>query len=94
MFSRWGTALKYVFYQIPSWGLLILILIGISRWIDFKYYEKIEELRAKQETARQKIEELKRSGEEACEEIKGGVDKALDGLKEGLNRALSKFKGK
>jgi membrane protein implicated in regulation of membrane protease activity len=31
---RWQTALRYVVFQIPSWGLLILILIGIGRWVD------------------------------------------------------------
>jgi len=31
---RRRTALRYLLYQMPSWGLLILILIGVSRWID------------------------------------------------------------
>jgi membrane protein implicated in regulation of membrane protease activity len=31
---RRRTALRYLLYQIPGWVLLVLILIGISRWID------------------------------------------------------------
>lgn len=59
-----------------------------------KYYEKIEDLRAKQEVLKQKLQDLKGSGDEAWEELKTGVDKALDDLKDVINRAISRFKEK
>jgi membrane protein implicated in regulation of membrane protease activity len=31
---RWHTALRYVAFQVPSWALLILILMGIDHWVD------------------------------------------------------------
>ena len=34
MKRRWRTAIRYVAFQIPSWALLILILIGIDHWVD------------------------------------------------------------
>jgi multidrug resistance efflux pump len=84
--------------QLREWSAKIDLLKAkadkAKAEVKIKYYEKIEELRADQETARQKLQELKGSGEEAWGELKGGVDKAIGDLKEGLNRALAKFKGK
>ena len=84
--------------QLKEWSAKIDLLKAkadkAKAEVKIKYYEKIEELRGGQETARQKLQKLKGSGEGAWEELKGGVDKALKDLKEGLNRALSKFKGK
>lgn len=31
---RWRTGIRYVVFQVPSWALLILILMGIDRWVD------------------------------------------------------------
>lgn len=58
------------------------------------YKEKVENLRAQQEAARGKFQELKDSGEDAWEEIKVGLDNALEDLKGAFNRAKSKFKEK
>lgn len=59
-----------------------------------KYHGQIIELRIKQELARQRLHELKESGDEAWEELKAGVDKALEDLKDALSRAVSRFKEK
>lgn len=58
------------------------------------YKKKVENLRAQQEAARGKFQELKDSGEDAWEEIKVGLDNALEDLKGAFNRAKSKFKEK
>lgn len=57
-----------------------------------KYKEQIEELRARQETARKKLEDLKRTGGEAWEDFRSGAEAALDELKKGVEGAVSKLK--
>ena len=57
-----------------------------------KYREQIEDLRARQETARKKLEDMKRSGGEAWEDLRSGADAALDELKKGVEGAVSKLK--
>ena len=57
-----------------------------------KYREQIEDLRARQETARKKLEDLKRSGGEAWEDLRSGADAALDELKKGVEGAVAKLK--
>jgi len=57
-----------------------------------KYREPIEDLRARQETARKKLEDLKRSGGEAWEDLRSGADAALDELKKGVEGAVAKLK--
>ncbi len=58
------------------------------------YKERIENLRQKQEAARQKLQELKDSSEEAWEELRVGLDKTLEELKEAFSRSKSKFRKK
>ena len=57
-----------------------------------KYREQIEDLRARQETARKKLEDLKRSGGEAWEDLRSGAESALDELKKGVEGAVAKLK--
>ena len=59
-----------------------------------KYYEETEDLRTKQKLAKQKLQDLRESGDDAWEELKAGGDKALDDLRDALNRAASRFKKK
>ena len=59
-----------------------------------KYYGEIEDLRTKQKLTKQKLQDLRESGDDAWEELRAGVDKALDDLKDALNRAASRFKKK
>lgn len=58
------------------------------------YKEQIENLRQKQEAARQRLQELKDSSEEAWEELRVGLDKTLEDLKEAFSRSKSKFRKK
>jgi hypothetical protein len=57
-----------------------------------KYREQIEDLRARQETARIKLEDLKRTGGEAWEDLRHGAEAALDELKKGVEGAVAKLK--
>jgi len=57
-----------------------------------KYREQIEDLRLRQETARKKLEDLKRAGGEAWEDLRSGADAALDELKKGVEGAVAKLK--
>ena len=57
-----------------------------------KYRGQIEELRARQETARKKLEELKRTGGEAWDDLRSGAEAALDELKKGVEGAVSRLK--
>ena len=57
-----------------------------------KYREQIEDLRVRQETARKKLEDLKRTGGEAWEDLRSGAEAALDELKKGVEGAVAKLK--
>jgi len=56
------------------------------------YREQIEDLRARQETARKKLEDLKRTGGEAWEDLRSGAEAALEELKKGVEGAVGKLK--
>ncbi|MGB7631819.1 MAG: hypothetical protein WBM29_12160 [Candidatus Deferrimicrobium sp.] len=57
-----------------------------------KYREQIEDLHARQATARKKLEALKRAGGEAWEDLRNGAEAALDELKKGVEGAVAKLK--
>jgi hypothetical protein len=57
-----------------------------------KYREQIEDLRARQEAAWKKLEDLKRTGGEAWEDLRNGAEAALDELKKGVEGAVAKLK--
>jgi len=84
--------------QLKDWGSQIDILKAKAEkskaQVKIKYLEQIKEVRKKQKTARQKLQKLKGSGEEAWGELKVGLDKALEDLKEAFGRSKSKFQKK
>jgi hypothetical protein len=57
-----------------------------------QYYKQIEDIRAKQEAAREKLAELKGAGEDAWEDLKTGLENALNNLKDAVKSATSRFK--
>jgi len=59
-----------------------------------KYRDQIEDLHARQETARKKLEDLKRTGGEAWEDLRRGAESALEELKRGVEGAVGKMKKK
>ena len=57
-----------------------------------KYAKQLEGLRAKQESVRQKLQDLKEPGSEAWDDLKQGIDSAIDDLKGAVQSAVSRFK--
>lgn len=56
------------------------------------YNEDIENMRAKREAARKKLDELGHSGDEAWEDLKEGIEKAWIDLGGAIKSAVSRFK--
>lgn len=54
--------------------------------------KEIEHLKAQQEAARKKLEELEQAGEHAWEDIKDGVEDAWKRLDEAVKSAWSRFR--
>lgn len=54
--------------------------------------ERIEDLRLKHETVREKLKELKEAGEDAWGDLEAGVELAWDSLGEAVKSANSRFK--
>ena len=57
-----------------------------------EYNEQIESLKAKQEAARQKIEELQHAGESAWEDMKAGIELAWNAIGEAIDSARDRFR--
>ena len=53
--------------------------------------DKVNEIRAKQKKAQEKLDELKAAGEDNWEHIKPDLDDALNDLKNSVNEAISAF---
>jgi len=82
--------------QLKEWGTEIDILKAKAEKAKAEakitYLKQIEELRSKQESVKQKVHQLKGSGEEAWEDVKKGVDNAFADLRQALKQAASRFK--
>ena len=82
--------------QLKEWGTEIDILKAKAEKSKAEakvaYLKQIEELRSKQESVKQKVHELKGSGDEAWEDFRKGVEDALADMKKALKRAASRFK--
>ncbi len=53
---------------------------------------RVSELRTRQEEAKKKYEQLKKSGADAWVELRDGVDKSIDTLKESIDKAKAEIK--
>ncbi|MDK2849329.1 MAG: hypothetical protein PWP34_2682 [Desulfuromonadales bacterium] len=56
-----------------------------------EYHQRIEELRAMQETARSKLDKLKAAGDNAWQDLKEGLDQAWEDLGKAVKAARSRF---
>jgi len=56
------------------------------------YYEKMEDLRTKQEAARAKLTELEDAGDDGWEDLKVRMENAWDDLRNAVKSAASRFK--
>jgi vacuolar-type H+-ATPase subunit I/STV1 len=55
-----------------------------------KIQDQVVDLRAKQERARQKLQEMKKAGGEAWEDLRSGAEEALDELKKAVEKVIRK----
>lgn len=58
---------------------------------ELAYYKELEELRSRQDAARDRLDELREAGDDAWEDLKAGLDKAWDDLGEAVRKAMSRF---
>jgi hypothetical protein len=90
-------ALRGMETKLKEWGKEIETLRGkadkLGAEARTKWKEQIEELRVKQVSARQKLEEMKKTGGEAWEDLRAGTEAALDELKKAVEKAVRKRKG-
>ena len=82
--------------QLKKWGTEIDVLKAkadkAKAEARITYLKQIEELRSKQESVKQKVHELKESGDEAWEDFTKGVEEAFKDMKKALKQAASRFK--
>ena len=64
----------------------------VSGDLQSEYNEQIAALKAKQAAARDKIEEMQKSGESAWQDLKAGIDLAWTAIGESIDSAKSRFK--
>lgn len=57
-----------------------------------EYYQQVEDLRNRQDVAREKLEELKAASHDSWEDLKAGLDGAWDSLSRSVKSATSRFK--
>lgn len=55
-----------------------------------KIQEQAEDLRAKQELARQRLQEMKKAGGEAWEDLRTGAEGAMDDLRKAVEKVIKK----
>jgi len=67
---------------------------GSEAKIKEEYHKGIEDLRARSEDIKKRIQMLKESGEETWEELKSGAEKAWQEMKTAIEKATSKIKQK
>lgn len=82
--------------QLGEWGLQMDVLKAKAEKskaeVKKKYLEQIQEFKSKQEIAKQRLHELRGSGDEAWGDFKEGVEDALEEMKKALRQAASRFK--
>ncbi len=82
--------------ELKEWGLELDVFKAkvekSKEEVKMKYLEQVQELKRQQEVLREKLNDLKESGDEAWGDFKEGVEEALKDMKEALKRAASRFK--
>jgi hypothetical protein len=82
--------------QLEDWGVEIDKLKAkadeAKADVQLEYYKKIEELRLLQASAKEKMAELKKAGDDAWEDLRAGMENARDSLGNALRSAKSRFK--
>ncbi len=56
------------------------------------YYDLVNQLNKKRDSAQKKLKELQNAGEDGWENLRNGVDSSWKDLKDSVDKAVSKFK--
>jgi hypothetical protein len=59
--------------------------------VQLRYYEEVKKLRALQEEARRKLEELEAAGDDAWEGLRNDVENAANAVERAVNIAGTRF---
>jgi len=59
--------------------------------VKIEYYRQIEDLRAKQQAAQEKLHELRDAKDDAWEDLKAGTEHAWTTLGEAISKAAARF---
>lgn len=82
--------------KLEEWNAEIDVLVAkaseASAELRSEYNEQIAALKAKQATARQKLEEVQKSGESAWQDLKAGAELAWTAIGEAVDSAKARFK--
>jgi uncharacterized coiled-coil DUF342 family protein len=82
--------------KLEEWNADIDVLASkasdVSADVRNEYNEQIASLKSKQAVARQKIEEMQKSGESAWKDLKTGIELAWSAIGEAVDSAKSRFK--
>lgn len=82
--------------ELKEWSAQIDVLAAktekASADVKLKYVEELNDLRAKQHAATEKMKELKEAGGDSWDAVKETADKVWNDLGAGLTSAVSKFK--
>ncbi|HBA71686.1 MAG: hypothetical protein A2X82_09365 [Geobacteraceae bacterium GWC2_55_20] len=82
--------------KLEEWNADIDVLTDkaseVSSEVRAEYNDQIAVLKTKQASARQKIDELQKSGGSAWEDLKAGIELAWSAIGEAVDSAKSRFK--
>lgn len=82
--------------KLATWGDEIEKLRGKADKLGAEAREKVhvqvEDLRAKQDAARKKLQEMRKAGEEAWVDLRAGAEDSLDELRKAVEKAIRKWK--
>ena len=82
--------------KLEEWNAEIDMLTAkagkVTTDVKNEYNEQIAVLKEKQVIARQKVEELRHSGESAWEDLKSGIELARTAMGEAIDSARSRFR--
>lgn len=88
--------IKKLQQKLDEWNAEIEVLSAKARAtttnIRNESNEQIEALKARQEDARRKIEELRKAGEGAWEDLKAGAELSWSAMAEAIESVKSRFK--
>lgn len=82
--------------QLKEWNAQINLLVAkvenAASDVKLKYAHELDEIKAKQHEAAQKLKEIEDASGDAWEKLKVSADKVWDDLRTGIAQAISKFK--